>query len=268
MNNPHPLIPQGSNLEQKNKGRARVKMAVFFVLAIHGIGLMALLVQGCHQETVANKDKDTNQSAPAFDPTATAMTDTNPPAGTAPNGAPAGNPATAAGAGSAPIAQPPVTSAIVPTAAGEYTIAKGDTLGSIAKKSGITTKALMDANPGIEPTKLRINQKIHLPAATVAAGSATGSSPAPAAVIAPTETASGQKVYEVKTGDNLTTIARQFGTSAKAIRVANNLKSDSLKVKQKLTIPARTAGAATAAPAAAETTMASTATAPTTTAVR
>ena len=34
MNNQNPLIPQGSVLEQKNKGRARVKIAVFFVLAI------------------------------------------------------------------------------------------------------------------------------------------------------------------------------------------------------------------------------------------
>ena len=45
MNNQNPLIPQGSALEQKNKGRARMKIAVFFVLAIHGIGLMALLMQ-------------------------------------------------------------------------------------------------------------------------------------------------------------------------------------------------------------------------------
>ena len=49
MNNQNPLIPQGSALEQKNKGRARVKIAVFFVLAVHGIGLMALLMQGCGQ---------------------------------------------------------------------------------------------------------------------------------------------------------------------------------------------------------------------------
>src|SRR5689334_12443733 len=45
-----PLVPQGSLLEQKNKGRARVKIAVFFVLAIHGIGLLALLMQGCRRD--------------------------------------------------------------------------------------------------------------------------------------------------------------------------------------------------------------------------
>ena len=37
MNNLSPLIPQGSLLEQKNKGRARVKIAVFFVLHAWGV---------------------------------------------------------------------------------------------------------------------------------------------------------------------------------------------------------------------------------------
>src|SRR5438034_4783579 len=50
MNIQSPLVPQGSLLEQKNKGRARVKIAVFFVLAIHGIGLLALLMQGCRRD--------------------------------------------------------------------------------------------------------------------------------------------------------------------------------------------------------------------------
>src|SRR5215471_5150574 len=60
MNNPSPLLPQGSVLEQntKNKGRARVKIAVFFVLAIHGVGLLALLMQGCKGE----KDSASNQT--------------------------------------------------------------------------------------------------------------------------------------------------------------------------------------------------------------
>ncbi len=50
MNNQSPLVPQGSLVEQKNKGRARVKIAVFFVLGIHGIGLLALLMQGCRND--------------------------------------------------------------------------------------------------------------------------------------------------------------------------------------------------------------------------
>src|ERR1017187_9650625 len=67
MNTQNSLIPQGSALEQKTKGRARVKVAVFFVLAIHGIGLMAfLLMQGC------------GQSKEAAAPTEPAVTNTPP----------------------------------------------------------------------------------------------------------------------------------------------------------------------------------------------
>src|SRR5947207_12309006 len=70
MNNQSPLVPQGSLLEQKNKGRARVKIAVFFVLAIHGIGLLALLMQGCRRdEGGGTAAAPTNAVAPAtFEP--------------------------------------------------------------------------------------------------------------------------------------------------------------------------------------------------------
>src|SRR5229473_1360239 len=65
MNNP--LVPQGSLLEQKNKSRARVKIAVFLVLTIHGIGLLALLMQGCKKEPdLTSQTEATNNPAPAF----------------------------------------------------------------------------------------------------------------------------------------------------------------------------------------------------------
>ena len=73
MNNPHPLIPQGSLIDQKNKGRARVKIAVFFVLAVHGIGMLALLMQGCRQEDKTATDQSTNAIASTAE-------STNPPA--------------------------------------------------------------------------------------------------------------------------------------------------------------------------------------------
>src|SRR5258707_12173837 len=69
MNEQSPLVPQGSLMEQKNKGRARVKIAVFFVLAVHGIGLLALLMQGCRQEpsgTASNDQTNNTPEPPAF----------------------------------------------------------------------------------------------------------------------------------------------------------------------------------------------------------
>src|SRR5215475_6413680 len=85
MNNPSPLLPQGSMLEQntKNKGRARVKIAVYFVLAIHGVGLLALLMQGCKgdKDTASNQIEQTNTFAAAqqeFQPTNQVVTNEAP----------------------------------------------------------------------------------------------------------------------------------------------------------------------------------------------
>jgi len=230
MNNQNPLIPPGSALEQKNKGRARVKIAVFFVLAIHGIGLMALLMQGCGQskEPATPTEAITSNAPPSF------VEQTNLPA-------PPSNPPTV-------VAQPPTTetppTVAVPAGATEYTIVKGDILEKIAKNFHVSVKAITDANPGIEPAKLKIGQKIRIPAP-----SEPGASPTSGPPHADTASVAGEQVYTVKSGDNLTKIAAQHGISIKALRAANNMKTDSIKVGQKLKIPAK-ASAAVAAPTA------------------
>lgn len=47
-----------------------------------------------------------------------------------------------------------------PPGPGEYAVAKGDTLSSIAKKNGLSLKALQDLNPDVNPTRLQIGQKL------------------------------------------------------------------------------------------------------------
>jgi LysM repeat protein len=227
MNNQNPLIPQGSALEQKDKGRARVKIAVFFVLAIHGIGLMALLMQGCGQpkEPSPSTESVASNPPPAFVETNIApVTPSNPPVVVS---APA-------------VVETPPTPA-VPAGATEYTIVKGDILEKIAKNFHVSIKAITDANPGIEPTKLKIGQKIRIPApSTPAAPTASGLAPAETASVA------GEQVYTVKSGDNLTKIAAQHGVSIRALRAANSLKTDSIKVGQKLKIPVKASAPVTA----------------------
>jgi LysM repeat protein len=231
MNNQNPLIPPGSATEQKNKGRARVKIAVFLVLAVNGSGLMALLMlQGCGQskEPVAPTETVSSNPPPAF------VEATNPPVATSAPPVVVTAPV--------PVETPPPLAA--PAGATEYTIAKGDIFSTIAKKFHVSVKAITDANPGVEPTKLQIGQKIHIPAA------AAPTAP-PATGTAPLESASpgGEQTYTVKSGDNLTKIAGQFGTTIKALRAANSLKTDSIKVGQKLKIPAK-ASAPVAVPTA------------------
>src|SRR5437879_2427703 len=134
MNNQSPLLPQGSMLEQKNKGRARVKIAVFVVLAIHGVGLLALLMQGCKKQA-----DSTAQSDATNNPSMTLAEQTNsPPAFTNETVALATNRV-------APETAAPMTPA-GPAAATDYKVAKGDTLSKLAGKFHISLRALTDAN--------------------------------------------------------------------------------------------------------------------------
>ena len=43
---------------------------------------------------------------------------------------------------------------------GEHVVAKGETLASIAKKAGLSLKALQDLNPGVNANRLQIGQKL------------------------------------------------------------------------------------------------------------
>ena len=219
MNNQSPLIPQGILPEAKSQTRARVKIAVFVVLAVHGVGLLALLLQGCNKpaETTTAQNTQTNEVAP---PAFTEPTNVPPPpSSTPPQQAMQPAPET-------PAAPPAMGTAT------DYKIVSGDNLSVLAKKFHVTVKAIEDANPGIEPTKLQIGQTIHIPPPT-----APTAPTATAAMTAVTTSSPGEEVYTVKSGDTLTSIAHDKKTTLRALRSANSLTTDSIKVGQKLKIP-------------------------------
>jgi len=205
-------------LEQKNQGRAKFKLAVFCVIGVHVVGLMALLLtQGCKREQVP----------PAGDvqpPLADVSTNLPTMDGYSNDVATAASNAVAAT--TAIPAPPPLTSTGT-----EHVIVKGDTFYDLAKKYNVTMQALKDANPTVNPAKLQLNQKIVIPAPT-----------APATAVTPpvtTPTVPGETTYKVVSGDNLTKIGQKFGVSPSAIRSANNLTSDRIVVGQTLKIPAK-----------------------------
>jgi len=162
--------------------------------------------------------------------------------------------------GLAPATTLPVEPAAPVAATSTYTVASGDTLGGIAKKTyGRETAwtAIRDANPGINPNNLKVGTTLKLPAVdqlpageqVAAAGkstrSATRGSTAPAKKGATKSTGRTGRRYTVKNGDTLWKIAKaEYGTATKAnvdrIREANSIGSDgSLKAGQSLTIPAK-----------------------------
>ncbi len=213
-------------MEQKNKGRARVKIAVFVVLAIHGIGLLALLMQGCKKEPESTPvgAEDTNAvpaAAQSFaEQTNTPPAFTNPAAATIDTNVPA-------------LAQTPAVPTVPTGAPTEYKVAKGDTYTTIARKFRVTTRALQDANPGVDPTKLQIGQTLHVPPPTV--------SPAPGVATPGADVTTGEQVYSVQSGDTLSKIADKFKVTVKAIQSANNLTTTRIRVGQKLKIPVKAA---------------------------
>jgi LysM repeat protein len=223
MNNPNPFVPQGSVLEQ-NKRRSRMKLAVFCVLAVGVCGLTAMLIQGCKREQESLPPVETN--APPIETNLPPVATNLPPV--------------------APVATnlPPIAPVVPEAAATEYTVVMGDTMGKIAKAHGVKLKALEAANPNVQPTKLKVGQKLIIPA-----GSATAPAETPAVTAG---AGGGGDTYVVKSGDTLTKIAKAHGTTVKAIETENNLSTTKITVGQKLKIPVKaevTAPAPVAAPA-------------------
>ncbi len=230
MNNSSPLIPQGSLLEQQNKGRARFKVAILCVFGFHVLLFGGVLMLGCKKETstagqdaagTSSNSMDTAMSAPAPTNDLSAPTaPTNTPVVTTPTPATPATPVT------------PVTPVTAPGTAQEYTLVKGDTYSSISKKFGVSVKALETANPTMPATKLMPGKKIEIPAPTVAASTTTGTT----ATLSP----DNSDLYVVKSGDSLTSIAHNHGTTVKALMAENSLKTTKIRVGDKLHLPAKT----------------------------
>jgi LysM repeat protein len=234
MNNPNPFLPQGSLLEQQSHRRSRLKIAVSCVLAVSVIGLVTMLIQGCHREK-----PDTEQTPPPLEFGTAPLVDTNPPMSQLSN-----PPVVMPQMTNPPmLALPPVVEPVAPpavSAGSEYTIVSGDTLAVIAKKNGVSLSALQAANPGVVPTKLKIGQKITIPAGSTSSGTMMETS----------SVDSGVTVYTVKSGDTLTKVAKAHGTSVKAIQSENGLKTTAIKVGQKLKIPSKAPAISPIAPPA------------------
>lgn len=110
-----------------------------------------------------------------------------------------------------------------------YKVKSGDTLGKIAGKYHVTVSQLKKWN-NLKNDKLRIGQTIYVYDKNYTGGSSSTSSTA-------AKTAA-DGTYTVVAGDTLNQIAVKFGTTVAAIKQANNLTSNNIKVGQKLAIPA------------------------------
>ena len=144
---------------------------------------------------------------------------------------------------------------------GDYHVVQsGDTLTKIASKYGVTVKEILEANKGINPDMLSLNQKIIIPADTSKTSSPTNVSSSFNASTskANVEQNSGQKkanslndlpitdkptygcAYKIKAGDLADKISKNLDIPLIVLRVANkHLNLDQLSIGDKIIIPER-----------------------------
>ena len=131
-----------------------------------------------------------------------------------------------------------------------YVVKKGETLVSIAKKLKVNRTDLAEANYLTSRSRLASGQRLIIPRAPALLLASLPDNPAPvvegrpptdvvaasntAPAVAPTSTST--LTYRVKRGDTLFSIARVFRTTVASLKSWNGLRSNSIKVGQRLTI--------------------------------
>jgi LysM repeat protein len=128
------------------------------------------------------------------------------------------------------------------TPATTYTVAKGDSLWTIAKKHGVSIAEIAAANNIRPNATIRLGQKLIVPAKTVSSnpGVMEPAMQSPATPTrAPAPSSSGSLVkHVVRSGETLGAIARKYQVKVGEIATANNI-SDPAKIRQgmELVIP-------------------------------
>ena len=133
-----------------------------------------------------------------------------------------------------------------------HVVKRGEVLSGISKKYNVKLSAIVAANPGIDPNRIRIGQKLNIPCSAAAPKSNVmlASAPAKDASNAAANTTAPVKVkpafkpykgptkeYVVKSGDSLGKIALASGISIRALKEMNGLSKDTVRPGQKLKIP-------------------------------
>jgi LysM repeat protein len=232
---------KGGNTPSTGSGETRRSNAlrVFIVVAaLHAVVLgPILLFEGCKSGSTntATNTENTDPVPPPQEIIAAPVQTVPPPPAMAPT-APV---APAAQLQPTPIPTPAPQPTVVtpPVAAKTYKVVAGDSLWKIAKTENVSIAELMRANNLTDKSVLRPGQTLQIPSTTAPSErtATTTAAPVPA----------GAQQYVVKAGDNLWEVARKHNTTVKALKSANNLTSDTLRVGQKLVIPAASAPAAT-----------------------
>ncbi|WP_443939573.1 LysM peptidoglycan-binding domain-containing protein [Pedobacter sp. MW01-1-1] len=118
-----------------------------------------------------------------------------------------------------------------------HTVAKGESIFSIAQKHGLTAYQIRKAN-NLDDNDLKVGQILKIPTNITTDVQVPKEKQTEKAVeTAPVENKEDSFIYTVATGDNIYTIAKQFNLTTYQIRTANKLNDNTLKTGQKIIIP-------------------------------
>ncbi|MCU1585692.1 MAG: LysM peptidoglycan-binding protein [Microbacteriaceae bacterium] len=148
--------------------------------------------------------------------------------------------------GAIPVVSAPRTPA--PSATTRYSIQKGDTIGGIAAKFGLSTQTLLSANGLGWSSIIYAGHTLAIPSSSaVAAVSTVAITPIVEshATTAVTPKPATPQNYVIAVGDTVSSIAAKFGVTAQAILTANGLNwSSIIYTGRAITIPSIAAAAA------------------------
>ena len=127
---------------------------------------------------------------------------------------------------------PDMSVSAAPAANFIYTVQPGDNLQKIADRFGVTLDTLVTANNISDPNSIRVGQELVVPVDLFSDQDNLAAEQEPVAVTSERTTS-----YAVRSGDNLYRIATRYNIEIDAIRIANDLSTDTIFIGQLLTIP-------------------------------
>ena len=141
-----------------------------------------------------------------------------------------------------------------------HRVRSGDTLGALATRYGTSVRAIQAANNMGRRTVINIGQRLRVPtgrgsaAETAPAPEPERAAPAPRAAPEPPPAAPAAAparvaaTHRVRSGDNLTDLARRYGTTVQAIQAANGMgRRTVIRIGEQLSMPGSGGAAATRA---------------------
>ena len=137
----------------------------------------------------------------------------------------------------------------------KYTVRRGDTLSTIARRHHVRMSELVALNGLKSRNRIRVGQKLRLPSDVSPAKASTRKAaykptPSRTAKSSPPAEMPASGLYKVRRGDNLTRIAEKFGLSLSELVAMNRLKSrNRIAIGQRLRVaPGKVASSSSSSP--------------------